>query len=520
MTPAAEQRDVPMLRMSGITKRFVGIQVLTNVTFEARAGEVHAIVGENGAGKSTLMKILSGVYEPDGGSIEIDGRPVHFSGPHDSQRFGVAMVYQEFDLVPEMNVAENILLGRQPVNRLGFVNRSELRRQAREPLDELDFDLDPALIVKTLSAGQRQLVQIAQAYSREPRVMVFDEPTSALTEHEAHNLFGIIRRLKDRGVAVVYISHRFGEVMTIADRVTALRDGHLVATRDIADVNQDQMVELIVGRTITELFPSRKWRSASRYWKSATSLARPSSTTCRSPFAPVRSSAWLAWLERAGPRSPEPSSALTNAPVGPSRSKACQYLPGMSTPRSVPGSVSCPRSASSTAWCWTRRSARTLRSLACGRSPSSGLSIAAGSAGSPGAWSSAWTYAPRARSPGDDVERRKPAEGRPRQKPRNLPEGADPRRAHSRDRRSVEVVIHRLIGALAQNGVAVLLISSELTEVISASDRILVVAGGRIVDEVPRAQATEQRIIRAAMGYANPATDDNAPTDDNERALR
>ncbi len=258
MSYAEEQRGVPMLRMSGITKRFVGIQVLTNVTFEARAGEVHAIVGENGAGKSTLMKILSGVYEPDSGSIEIDGRPVHFSGPHDSQRFGVAMVYQEFDLVPEMSVAENILLGRQPVNRLGFVRRSELLRRAREPLDELDLDLDPGLIVKNLSAGQRQLVQIAQAYSREPRFMVFDEPTSALTEHEAQNLFGIIRRLKDRGVAIVYISHRLGEVMAIADRVTALRDGHLIATRDIADVNQDQMVELIVGRTIAELFPKQQ----------------------------------------------------------------------------------------------------------------------------------------------------------------------------------------------------------------------------------------------------------------------
>ena len=149
MSYAEEQRGVPMLRMSGITKRFVGIQVLTNVTFEARAGEVHTIVGENGAGKSTLMKILSGVYEPDSGSIEIDGRPVHFSGPHDSQRFGVAMVYQEFDLVPEMSVAENILLGRQPVNRLGFVRRSELLRRAREPLDEMNLDLDPGLIVKT-----------------------------------------------------------------------------------------------------------------------------------------------------------------------------------------------------------------------------------------------------------------------------------------------------------------------------------------------------------------------------------
>ncbi len=219
--------------------------------------EIHAIVGENGAGKSTLMKILSGVHQPDEGSIEVDGRSVRFSGPNESQELGVAMVYQEFDLVPELSVAENILLGRQPVNQLGLIRRSELRKQAKEPLDELHVDLDPSLIVKNLSAGQRQLVQIAQAYSRVPRIMVFDEPTSALTEHEADNLFGIIRRLKDRGVAVVYISHRLGEVMAIADRVTALRDGQLVATRNIADVSQDDMVELIVGRTITELFPKQ-----------------------------------------------------------------------------------------------------------------------------------------------------------------------------------------------------------------------------------------------------------------------
>ena len=224
--------------------------------------------------------------------------------------------------------------------------------------------------------------------------MVFDEPTSALTEHEAQNLFGIIRRLKDRGVAIVYISHRLGEVMAIADRVTALRDGHLIATRDIADVNQDQMVELIVGRTIAELFPKQQVDVGEPVLE-VRNLSRPPKFENISFSVRAGEVVGMAGLVGAGRTEiARAIFGLDNAPVGPLRSTASRFRPGTSTPRSVPGSASCPRSASSTAWCWTRRSARTSLSLACGRSPSSGSSLAAGNASLPRLWSHAWTCAP------------------------------------------------------------------------------------------------------------------------------
>ena len=507
MTQAAEQLDVPMLRMSGISKRFVGVRALTNVTFEALAGEIHAIVGENGAGKSTLMKILSGVHQPDEGSIEIDGRYVRFSGPNESQELGIAMVYQEFDLIPELSVAENILLGRQPVNRLGLIRRSELRKQAKAPLDELHVDLDPSLIVKNLSAGQRQLVQIAQAYSRAPRIMVFDEPTSALTEHEADNLFGIIRRLKDRGVAVVYISHRLGEVMTIADRVTALRDGKLVATRNIADISQDEMVELIVGRTITELFPKQKVSFGEPVLE-VHNLSRV--PTFADVSFSIRAGEIVGMAGLIGSGRTEIARAIfgldkrtggvvtvRGVPVPSGRVDAAikvgvGYVP---EERKIDGLVLSETISQNIVLSCLRALARLAivdrsreRTLVGGlverlnvRPPELNRQVITLSGGNQQkvVLAKCLAIAPKV------LILDEPTAGI------DVPSKAE---------------IHRLVGALAEMGVAVLLISSELTEVIAASDRILVVANGRVVDEVPRAEATEQRIIRAATGEVATAT--------------
>jgi ABC-type sugar transport system ATPase subunit len=509
MTEVAGHSDVPTLRMLGISKRFLGIQALTDVTFEAQAGEVHAIVGENGAGKSTLMKIMSGVHEPDEGSIEIDGRSVRFSGPHDSQQLGVAMVYQEFDLVPEQSVAENILLGRQPINRFGFVRRSELRRQGKVPLDELQVDLDPSLLVRALSAGQRQLVQIAQAFSREPRIMVFDEPTSALTEHETHNLFGIIRRLKDRGVAVVYISHRLGEVMTIADRVTALRDGHLIATKAISEVSPDHMVELIVGRTITELFPKQEVEIAEAVLE-VRDLSSPPKFDNISFSVRAGEIVGMAGLVGAG------RTEIARAIFGLDKRAG-----GTVTVRGMPIASGRVDSAIRSGLSFVPEE-RKIDGLVLDETISQNIALS-----SLQALAKFWIISRRRERTFVQalVERlnvRPPAlnrqvmtlSGGNQQKvvlAKSL--GTSPKvLILDEPTAGIDVAskaeIHRLIGALAATGVAVLLISSELTEVIAASDRILVVFAGRIVDEVPRALATEQRIIRAAMGYGNAASDD------------
>ena len=500
MTTAAASGP-PVLRMRAISKRFVGVHALTEVSFEARAGEIHAIVGENGAGKSTLMKILSGVHQPDGGEIEIDGRPVHFSGPNASQELGVAMVYQDFDLVPELSVAENIFLGCQPVSRVGFVRRAELRKQAQALLDELAADLNPSLTVKNLSAGQRQLVQIAQACARQPRIVVFDEPTSALTGHEADNLFKIIRRLKGRGVAVVYISHRLAEVMAIADRVTALRDGCLVATRDIAEVSQDDMVHLIVGRTITELFPKSEVVFGEPVLN-VQGLSRPPVFDDISFSVRAGEIVGMAGLVGAG------RTEIARAIFGlDKRAGGVVTVNGAAVPS---GHVD----AAIRAGLGFVPEERKTDGLVLDETVSQNLVL-----------SSLKALAKlgiinrgRERSFAQGLVER--LDVRPPQLNRQVMtlSGGNQQKVVlgkclasspkvlilDEPTAGIDVAskaeIHRLIGALAETGVAVLLISSELTEVIAASDRILVVAGGRIVDEVARADATEQRIIRGATG--------------------
>ncbi|MFI6324118.1 sugar ABC transporter ATP-binding protein [Nonomuraea sp. NPDC050556] len=247
----------PALVMKGIGKSFLGVRVLTGVDLTADSGHVHAIVGENGAGKSTLMKVLAGVYTPDEGSIEIDGRAVGFSHPSQAQRAGVAIIYQEFNLLPERSVAENVFLGREPVRR-GLVDRAAMSRATRTLLHELgEESFSPDDLVKRLSVAQQQVVEIVKALSVDARIVVMDEPTAALAEHEVELLYRLVRRLQERGIAVLYISHRLKEVFDLASTVTVLKDGALVATRPTADVTRDELVRLMVGRELGTYYPPR-----------------------------------------------------------------------------------------------------------------------------------------------------------------------------------------------------------------------------------------------------------------------
>ena len=252
-----ENRNSKLLVMNSITKTFPGVKALDGVTFDLHPGEIHALVGENGAGKSTLMKILGGVYpHPQyGGEISIDGETQRFSGVRDAERAGIAVIYQELSLVQDMSVAENIFLGREP-RKWGVIRTAELHRRARQLLSELHLGIDPQTPIRNLGIGQQQLVEIAKALSQEARILVLDEPTAALTDTEVSTLFQILDKLRARGVGMVYISHKLHEVFRLSDRITVLRDGKTVGTSATADLNETQVISRMVGREVGEIFPA------------------------------------------------------------------------------------------------------------------------------------------------------------------------------------------------------------------------------------------------------------------------
>ncbi len=249
----------PALSMRAIKKSFAGNAVLVDVDLEVAAGEVHALVGENGAGKSTLMKILAGVYQPDSGEIFMDGEPVRFARPADALKSGIAMIFQELSLAPHLTVAENIFLGREPVSlrQIGLIDRKTLNQRAAALLVAYGFGIDARSPVSRLSAADRQLVEITRAIVEARRVIVMDEPTSSLTTGEVEELFRLIRDLKKRGLAIVYISHRLEELDFIADRLSILRDGRAVYSGPWGEISTDEMIRHMAGRELKEIFPPR-----------------------------------------------------------------------------------------------------------------------------------------------------------------------------------------------------------------------------------------------------------------------
>lgn len=244
----------PRLKTSAIHKSFGATKALRGVSFEVMPGEVHALIGENGAGKSTLMKILSGAHAPDSGTIELNGRPFHPGDPLHARQAGVAMIYQELNLAPDLSVEENIVLGREP-SRFGIIDRRLRRRQAVRALEELEHHVPLDVPVNRLTIAEQQLVEIARALVFQPEVLIMDEPTSSLTQQDAQNLFRVIRQLKQRGVSVIYISHFLEECQQIADHYTVLRDGESVGSGVMSDARLDEIIHLMVGREIADVYP-------------------------------------------------------------------------------------------------------------------------------------------------------------------------------------------------------------------------------------------------------------------------
>jgi len=248
-----------LLEMRDITKSFPGVRALSGVSFDLRAGEVHALCGENGAGKSTLMKILGGVYPHGdyGGEVLIDGTVRSFGGVREAEAAGVAVVFQELSLVQELTVGENIFLGREP-RRFGVIGWDELYGRARKLLEDLRLQIDPQTTVGRLGIGQQQLVEIAKALSHDARILVLDEPTAALTETEAETLFIILDRLRGRGIGLIYISHKLDEVFRISNRITVLRDGKTIGTHQRSQIDEARVISLMVGREVGQIFPTTK----------------------------------------------------------------------------------------------------------------------------------------------------------------------------------------------------------------------------------------------------------------------
>ena len=252
---------MPLLSATGIDKRFGGVVALDGADFACEAGEIHALLGENGAGKSTMVKALCGVHPPDAGTMVYGGETVTFRRPADAVAAGIVPVFQELSLVPDLTVAENLHLGEEPRNRLGLIDGKRMHRDAAALLTRLGFaGIDPGAVIRDLSLADRQLIEIAKALRRGPRVLILDEATSALNRRQVQQVFAVVRRLRDEGVAVVFISHRMDEVRALCDKATIFRDGEDVGTVDVAIARDDEIVRMMIGRTLRETFPPRRQR--------------------------------------------------------------------------------------------------------------------------------------------------------------------------------------------------------------------------------------------------------------------
>lgn len=248
-----------MIEMSGISKAFSGNVVLNNVQFQLADGEIHALMGENGAGKSTMMKILSGIYTKDSGDIKVDGQVVQFKSPKDAEKQGIHVIHQELNILPDLTVVQNLFLGKEKTyGKTGILKNREMEKEAEALLSKLGFAINPRTRAGDLSVGQQQIIEIAKAIASNAKYIVMDEPTAALTDREIETLFTTIRELKEKGISFVYISHRMEEIVAICDRITILRDGEYVGVRNIPETTFDEIVEMMVGRELGERFPERQ----------------------------------------------------------------------------------------------------------------------------------------------------------------------------------------------------------------------------------------------------------------------
>jgi rhamnose transport system ATP-binding protein len=490
----------PPVALAGVSKRFAATQALSDVSIDLLPGEIHALVGENGAGKSTIVKLLAGIYQPDSGSVVLDGKPVLLHGPAHARSLGIAVVHQEPRLFPDLTVAENVFIGHSPSGRFGALDWREMRRAADGIFASLSVHLDSSAVVRGLSMADQQLIEIAKALSVEARVLVLDEPTASLSAHEVERLFDIVRQTRDRGVAVLFVSHRLEEVFELCDRATVLRDGRHIVTAPTAQLTAPDLVRHMVGRSVS-LFPRTAAKigdvlldvrnltrlgafrdisfsvRAGEIVGLAGLVGAGRTEVARVLFGLDRADAGQVLLDGKRVSFKSPSAALG---AGIAYVPEDRHLDGLVAGFSIAENVTLPILPRLFPRFFTRSSRE--RRLAAG-----------------------YSERLRIRSTGVD-ELVEALSGGNQQKvviakwlatnPRVLILDEPTRGVDI----GAKVEVHRIISDLAAAGLGIILISSELPEVLAMSDRIIVLHEGVMSAEIPRAEASEERVMFAATG--------------------
>jgi rhamnose transport system ATP-binding protein len=492
-----------LLSLSNITKSFTGVHALKGVSFDLRPGEVHALVGENGAGKSTLIKVITGAHRPDAGTLEINGQPVTDNDPTRSKSLGVAVIYQQPALFPDLTVAENIALRLERGGPWRLINWRERRRRAADLLARVGATIAPDAYVRDLTMPEQQLVEIAGALGGDAKILILDEPTASLSDREVDNLFRVIRELRQQGVGMVYISHRLEELPQIADRVTVLRDGAYVATRPMSEVDRGEMIRLMVGRSLDAVFPKVDVPIGDVVLETRDLACRESGVGGVSLVVRAGEILGLAGLVGAGRTEVArvlfgltPATAgqilLKGQPVQvTSPAKAVQlgiaYVPedrrrhGVILDMSVAANATLAvlrriTRAGLIDFARERTIASTFVERLAVKTPSTATPVGNLSGGNQQKVALArWLAAEPAVLILDE-----PTQG--------VDVGA-------------KSEIHRLMGELAKTGLAIIMISSELPEILGMSDRIIVMHGGQIVGELPRSEATQEKVLEMALGH-------------------
>ncbi|WP_236700435.1 sugar ABC transporter ATP-binding protein [Allosalinactinospora lopnorensis] len=499
----AHPQPPPLLSLVGVTKSFGTVHALQGVSLDVCAGEVHALCGENGAGKSTLVKAVAGVHRPDAGHIEVAGTPVYFSAPADAQRAGVAVIHQEPTLFPDLSVAENIFMGRQPLARGRRIDRAAMHAECDRLFARLSVRIAPDRPARGLSIADQQLVEIAKALSFDARVLVMDEPTAALSGTEVDRLFAIARSLRDRGTAVVFISHRFDEVFALCDRITVMRDGRHISTDPVSDLSMDAVVRRMVGRDVDTLFPKEDTEKG-RTVLEVEVLTRAGVFSDVGFRVRVGEIVALAGLVGAG------RSEVVRALFGVDRyDSGTVRIAGSLLP---PGRPAAAMAAGVALVPEDRRNQGLVMELSTGRNATltrrwalsrfgllrrraeeqaarfwiERLQVKAGSLTEPVATLSGGNQQKVVLAKWLATEPRVLIVDEPT---RGIDVGT-------------KAEVHRLLSRLAGQGIAVVMVSSELPEVLGMADRVLVMSEGRITAELSREEATEESVMHAATTRA------------------
>ncbi len=488
-----------LLRMTGISKAFPGVQALDDVHLDVESGTVHALMGENGAGKSTLMKVLAGIYHADSGSIWFNGADVSIPDSAVALKLGISMIHQELSPVPAMMVAENIFLGREPLNRFGMVDRGQMIAKTQALFDKWGIAINPRATMRSLVVAQMQMVEIAKAISYDSRLIVMDEPTSAISEREVSHLHHMIKSLKESGVAVIYITHKMDEVFKISDKVTVFRDGKHVATIPAADLDRQKLITLMVGRELTHLFPKEDV-AIGEIVMSVRGLTRFGVITDISFDLRRGEILGLAGLMGAG------RTEVLEALFGVTRVDAGEVT--------VNGNVVHIKSPSDAihAGMGLLTEDRKKTGIMGALSVRDNMVVAALARFSPGGILRPGMIEAAAKAERDALDIKTPSLS---QLIKNLSGGNQQKVLVSRwlltspdilmidePTRGIDVgaksEIHKLMSGLAKQGKAILMVSSELPEILGMSDRVLVMAGGRITAEFSREEVTQERVLEAA----------------------